>query len=187
VAKSHTSSAGSHRKSVERGIRTPRDRSSRLSEPQVSLKAKPKRSMDMYTYAVFGRSAEKPVPPKSRLARVPNRNDCFSKPNLGVLVKDTPLLSPDVESQDLRDLNKQFRSKSLNSFQLLKRIQSEIVGHIFNVDHVPFVATPYLRCQGEYVRVVSLPSFGAVRQLLKSIFFSKATTFRLKPILKSMN
>lgn len=138
-------------------------------------------------YERKGRYGNKQIPwykYKSQFVPTEPKHRKAVHPNLGVFLRSDPLRSPDVDASKMRALNYSMKLKSLTSLALLKRIQSDVVGHIFVVDRVPYLTTQYLRCQGEYVKVVSKPSLCAVRQLMKMFFFSRKSTFRLTPILK---
>jgi len=109
--------------------------------------------------------------------KVKYKDKLSPKPNLGSWVRDQPLHASSVNRHKVSLLEKLSRQKSQTSRRILESLQSDLVGHLIEVEHATLNTAPYLSTVNGYVRIDIKPSFQAVRCLIDMISRSTRTTF----------
>jgi hypothetical protein len=110
-----------------------------------------------------------------------------ARTNCGPIVSRRNLKESDVSGRTAAALDKIFRSKSQKARRCLEYFQIALVGHVFITTSVLRDTAKFLSVREGIVKVHKKPSFKAVRCLISTMKDCEATSFRMKPCLRTLS
>jgi hypothetical protein len=120
---------------------------------------------------------------KARIDKPQNgaRTDC------GPIVSGRNLRRSDVSGRTAAALDRIFRSKSQKARRCLEYLQIALVGHVFITTSILRDTAKFLSVREGIVKVYKKPSFKAVRCLITTMKDCEATSFSMKPCLRTLS